>query len=84
MQKKHDPFLIPHIKIKMDKRLKCRSETIKLLEENTGSMLFDMSLSNVSSDMSTQTRETKTNFFLNGTTLKHFCTADINKAINKR
>lgn len=38
-------------------------KTIKFLEENTGSMLLDMSLSNISSDMSLLTRETKQNFF---------------------
>ena len=34
-------------KLKMDKNVNASSETTKLLEENTGSKLFDISLSNV-------------------------------------
>ena len=34
-------------KLKMDKNVNVSSETTKLLEENTGSKLFDISLSNV-------------------------------------
>ena len=35
------------------------SKTIKLLEENTGSKILDISLSNIFSDISHQARETK-------------------------
>ena len=44
-------------KFKMVKHLNVRPETIKLLEENTGSTLSDISLSN--RDMSPQGRETE-------------------------
>ena len=36
-----------------------RPETIKLLEENTGSMLLDISLSNIFLDLFPHTRKTK-------------------------
>ena len=36
-----------------------RPETMKLLEENIGTMLFDDSLSNIFSAMSSQASETK-------------------------
>ena len=56
-----DPYRTPYIKInsKWIKDLKVRPETMKLLEENIGSMLFDISLSNIfSSTMSDRARET--------------------------
>ena len=37
--------------------LKVRPETIKILEENIGSMLFDISLSNIFLDLSPKARE---------------------------
>ena len=44
----------------MDQRLEVRPETIKLLEENIGSTLFDMGLRRIfSNTVSTQTMETK-------------------------
>ena len=58
---KLDYFLIHYEKInsKWIKNLNVRPETIKLLEENIGSMLFDIALSNIFLDMSPQGRETK-------------------------
>ena len=50
-------------KLKMDKNVNVSSETTKLLEENTGSNLFDISLSNVyilrRKDLSLLSRETE-------------------------
>ena len=58
---KMDYFLTPYTKInsKLIKVLNVRLETIKLLEENIGSTLFDISLSNITLDMSPQIRETE-------------------------
>ena len=57
---KLDYFLTPYTKInsKQIKDLNMRPETIKPLDENTGSNLSDVSLSNVFLDRSPQTRET--------------------------
>ena len=57
-----DYFLTPYKKInrKCIKDLQVRPETIKLLEENTGSRLFNISLSNIFLDVSPQAREIRT------------------------
>ena len=58
---KLDHFLTPCTKInsKWMKNLNVRQETIKILEENTDSNLFDIGHSNFLLDMSAETRETK-------------------------
>ena len=47
------------INLKWIKDLNIRPETIKLLEENIGGTLFDISLSNIFLNMSPQSRATK-------------------------
>ena len=58
---KPDHYLIPCTKInsKWTEDFNVRPDTIKFLEENTSSMLFDISLSNIYLDLSPQTRATK-------------------------
>ena len=48
-------------KNKLKKDLNTRPKTIKLLGENIGSKLFDITLSNIFLDVSPQTRKTKKN-----------------------
>ena len=54
----------PYVKInsKWIKDLNARPKTIKRLEENRGSKLFDVSLSNIFLDMSPQSREIKSKY----------------------
>ena len=53
-----------------------RQESIRLLEENIGSNLFDISLSNFSQDMSPKAKETKAKInFCDSIKIKSFCTA---------
>ena len=58
---KLDHFLIAHIKIdsKWMKGLNVRQESIKILEENTRSNLFDLSRSNFFLDTSLKAREAR-------------------------
>jgi len=66
------PYTINKNKIKMD----VRQETMKILEENTGSNLFDISHSNFFLDMSPEARKTKAKINdLDFIKIKSFCTA---------
>ena len=58
---KLEHFLTPHTKIdsKWMKVLNVRQESIKTLEENTGSNLFDLGCSNFLLDRPPKARETK-------------------------
>ena len=58
-RKKLDHFLTPHTKIdsKWMKDLNVRQESIKILEENTSSNLFDLGHSNFLLDMSPKARK---------------------------
>ena len=64
------------------KTLNVRSEAIKILEENTGSNLFDLSHSNFLLDMLSEARETKAKMnYWNFIKVKSFCTGK--EIINK-
>ena len=54
---KLDHYLTSYTKINID--LNVKPETIKILEENIGSTLFDTGLSNIFLDMSLQAKEKK-------------------------
>ena len=52
-------YTIHKDKLKMDESLNVRQDSIKILEENTGSILFELGHSNFFQDASTKARETK-------------------------
>ena len=52
-------YTIHKNKLKMDKRLKCKSWTIKVLEENTGSKISDIQYRNIFDELSPKGLETK-------------------------
>ena len=81
---KPDLYLTLHTKInsKCIKYLKVRPEIIKVLEENIGGKLLDISLSNAFVDMTPKSRETKAKINKwNYIKLKAFCI--VNGTINK-
>ena len=53
------PHTIHKNKLKMDERPKCETRYHQILEENTGSNLFDLGHSNFLLDMSPKAKETK-------------------------
>ena len=59
MKLEHFLILYKKINSKWIKDLNVRSETIRLLEENIGRMLFNVGLSNIFLDLSHQVRATK-------------------------
>ena len=63
-------------KLKWIKDLNIRPDTIKLIEENIGSMIFDLAFRIIFIDRSPQARETKPkiNTNVNYIKLKSFCT----------
>ena len=81
---KVDYFLAPYTKIdsKWVKDLNVRQESIKILEENTGSNLFNLSHSNFLQDAFPKARETKAKMnYWDFIRIKSFCTAK--ETVNK-
>jgi len=73
---KQDHFLTPYAKINSTwiKALNVRPETIKILEENTGSSCSDIGHNNIFLDMSPKARETKAKIkYQDYTKIKCFC-----------
>ena len=85
MQKNEvDHFLTPHMKIdsKWMKDLNVRKESIKILEENTGSNLFNLSRSNAFLGTSPKATEARAQMnYWDFIKIKSFCTAK--ETVNK-
>ena len=76
MNNETGPTTYTKINSKWMKDLNVRQESIKILEKNTGSSLFDLSHSNFLLDTSPKARETRANNELLGVLkIKSFCTA---------
>ena len=76
---KLDHFLIPYIKInsKWMKDLNVRQDSTKILEENTGNILFELGHSNILQDTSMKARETKAKMnYWDLIRIKSFCIAE--------
>ena len=75
-------YTIHKVNSKWMKELSVRQETIKLLQEKTGSNLSDLGCSNFLLDMSPKTRETKAKMnYWDLIKIKNFCTEK--ETINK-
>ena len=69
-------FTIHKDKFKMDERSKCEKDSIKILEENTGNTLFELSHSNFLQDTSAKAKETKAKMnYWDFIRIRSFCTA---------
>ena len=69
-------FTIHKDKLKMDGRSKCETESIKILEENTGNTLFELGHSNFLQDTCMKAKETKAKMnYWDLIKIKGFCTA---------
>ena len=75
-------YTIHKDKLKMDEISKWREESIKILEENTGINLFNVSLPNILQDTSPKSRETKAKMnYWDFIRIKTFCT--VKEIVNK-